>query len=907
MRKLFTNSKKVFAIFAFILFSINALAQNNATIAGIVKDGNGAPVANATVTIKDTKFKTTTDGSGYYSLKVPAGNYSVVIKAAGQTEQTIAVNVAGGGSADASANMASSADNTIRVVGSRSTIARTNINTVAPVDAFSAKELASTGQVEVTQMLNYVAPSFNSSRQTIADGTDHIDPATLRGLGPDQVLILVNGRRRYNTALINVNGTIGRGSVGTDLNSINPSSIASIEVLRDGAAAQYGSDAIAGVINIKLKKDAGKTSITSHIGQNYLGDGENVNLGVSHGLKLNDKGGVLSLSGDWRYRGKTNRVGDYTARVYTNNVAQDEALIASRGFSRKNNLLLGQSELTNLGLNANLFLPLAGGYTLTGGYGYNSREGLAAGFYRYPRQTSQVNPVLYPDGFLPRIGTNIEDRNFNLGLEGKNKKGWLWDVGITSGFNSFDFEVKNSNNASQNSLGGAAQTQFYCGQLRFGQTTFNLNYNKDFSSKISGVKSFNVATGVEFRADKYSIKEGEEASWKNYAPASAGLAGGAQVFPGFQPTNAVTNRRNVAAVYVDVESDINEKFLVDVALRAENYSDYGGNVAGKLAARYKLADNYTVRGAVSNGFRAPSAHQGAFSAVSTLFVNLPVVGLTPTEAGTFRNDGPISKAFGIPTLKAETSVNLSLGFAAKPVKGLSITIDAYQINIKNRIVLTGDFAKSTATTSNATTRFVDSVLVAYPAVSSARFFSNAIDTKTQGIDIVATYGKAVQKGRVDLTLAANFNKTTVEGGPKVASNIPASTANDALLFNLEERGRIEQGQPRNKLMFTIAYRVSNVGFTIRNTRFGEVATIFNGTDRTRDEFFTPKLVTDVSVFVKLTKFATLTIGANNIADVYPDRLKNLLNTSDGRFTYSRNATQFGFNGGYYFTSLNFAF
>jgi iron complex outermembrane recepter protein len=897
MRKFLANGKKLIFTLIVTIIAQAAIAQT-AVIQGVITDASG-PLANVLVKLDGTKKSTFTDATGFYSFKVNPGAYTVVIKAGDFVEKKIEVVADAGKVAEANGTLERSLNTgVVTVVGTRSSVPRSSISTPVPVDVFSARELALTGQVEPTQMLNYVAPSFNSSRQTVADGTDHIDPATIRGLGPDQVLVLLNGRRRHTTALVNVNGTIGRGSVGTDLNSIPTSAIEKVEVLRDGAAAQYGSDAIAGVINVKLKRDIGKTSVTAHMGRQYAGDGTTKQIAASHGLKLGNQGGFINLAIDYRDREATNRVGEYTARVYSNDVATDEALIRARGFSRKNNMLVGNSAVENFGFMANLEAPITASTKFFANFGINRREGSAAGFYRYPRQTSQVILELYPDGFLPLINSNINDNNFTVGVEGKTKSGWQWDVSSTYGNNSFDFIISNTNNASQFALRTAAPTKFNSGGLKFGQNTNNVNFNKDLTSKISGVKSFNLAMGAEARIDMYEIVAGEEGSWRNYDPAS-GRAAGAQVFPGFQPSNAVDEKRTILGAYVDAESDISDMFFLSGAVRFENYSDFGSNVAGKLAFRVKASDKFNVRGAVSNGFRAPSMHQRYFNAVSTLFVNTPG-GLVPTQAGTFRNDGVVASAFGIPALEAEKSLNLSLGVTANPVKGLSLTLDAYQIDIKDRIILSGDFNRST----NAE---VNTLLAAYPDVTSARFFTNGINTITRGIDLVSTYSFKVGKGRLDLSLAANFNKTEVKGNVKKAANLSASDLNLTTLFNLEERGRIEQGQPRNKQVFTINYRVDKIGFLLRNSRFGEVATIFNGTDRTRDEFFSPKLVTDLSVYYKINKNTTFTLGANNIGDVYPDRLKNFLNTSDNRFQYSRNATQFGFNGGYYYGTLQFNF
>src|SRR6188768_3711740 len=543
----------VFLVISFFIVN-NAFAQT-ASLRGSVRDANGLPMAGASVIIDGTKKGTVSDGSGAYELKVAPGSYTLIISYVGVVTQRKQVSVTAGSVSENNFDMQNSGDlNRVIVVGSRSSISRSRTQTTVPVDVITNRELNLTGQVEPTQMINFVAPSYNSSRQTVADGTDHIDPATIRGLGPDQTLVLVNGKRRYNTALLNVNGTVGRGSVGTDLNAIPASAIDRIEVLRDGASSQYGSDAIAGVINIVLKKNTTGTTLYTHWGQQFEGDGAVQQFGLNTGTNLGKNGGYFNISGDIRHRDATNRSGDYTGTVYTNNVTLDEQVIAQRGFSRKNNMHIGNSEISNYGILVNMGYPFKKDLQFLITAGYNYRDGKAAGFYRYPKQTSQVITELYPDGFLPLINSFIRDKYITAGFEGKTASNWSWDVSQALGGNSFRFDVTNSNNASQFALKEAAPTEFYAGKLLFSQYTTNFNISKDIGAKM-GLKTFNLAAGAEFRSDNYTIEQGEEASYLNYDP-SSGKVGGAQVFPGFQPANAVDERRNVFGGYVDIETDI---------------------------------------------------------------------------------------------------------------------------------------------------------------------------------------------------------------------------------------------------------------------------------------------------------------------------------------------------------------
>ena len=892
-----------------------------AKVTGKVTDATGSGIPGVSVSVAETQQGTITDAQGGYSLQMNPGNYKLRFSFIGYETRIQAITVASEPiTLDITLEESVTSLSEVVVVGSRSTTVRTNIETTVPVDVITAKELQATGQIEPTQMINMVAPSFNSARQTVADGTDHIDPATIRGLGPDQVLTLVNGKRRHNQALINVNGTVGRGSVGTDLNTLPTAAIERIEVLRDGAASQYGSDAISGVINVVMKKELG-TSANVHFGQQYMGDGRNLNFGLYHGLKVGKKG-VISAAVDLRFRGATNRAGNYTGPVYTrwDNVADpalrqqrfnlDQTQIAQNNFNLSNNMLVGNSAVNNFSGMLNGNLPLGGKTTFYFTGILNYRKGEAAGFYRYPFQTPQVIAELYPNGFLPQIASTIGDRSWLMGISGE-LKGWRWDLSNVYGGNSFQFDVNNSNNASQFAQGRNAQTNFYAGQLGFNQNTADFSIAKDLGKQV-GLQSFNVAAGLNFRLDNYNIKDGEEASWRNFAPTS-GRVGGAQVFPGFQPANAVNQTRNIFGAYVDLESDLTKNLLVNLAGRFENYSDFGSNFAGKLSARYKFAEAFAIRAAVSNGFRAPSIHQRFFSAVSTVFIS--VAGqLEPRQQGTFRNDGPVAAAFGIPSLKAERSTNLSVGVTSQIAKSVTLTVDFYQIDIKDRIILTSSFVRGATGTGLQIARILDGA--GQRDVNSAIFFTNAINTRTQGVDIVFSATPQIGNGSLGITLAGNLNKTLVQGTPQISSTLPPDQFGNQI-FNRQERSRIELAQPRNKFTLGFNYRINKFGTNLRLTRFGQVET-YDPADPRLDEVFAPRVISDLSVSYKVAKFAQLVIGANNILDIYPDKLQKvqaltatntvpLDNGSFGRFVYSRNATQFGFNGGYYYASLNVNF
>ena len=874
-------------------------------IKGKILDKDGNPLIGANIQIKGTNEGSSTDSDGNFEINSKIGDILVVSYTGYNTLEYSVTNL---DNINITLSESATMLESVVIVGSRSNAARSRTETVAPVDVLTARELAQTGQTDPTQMLHFVAPSFNSSRQTVADGTDHIDPATLRGLGPDQVLMLLNGKRRHNQALININGTVGRGSVGTDMNAIPSAAIERLEVLRDGAASQYGSDAIAGVINVVMRNSVG-TSVTGHYGgyntsyepifgsdtKRKMTDGQNLQLSIYHGMKLSEKGRI-SFAAEFRDRQSSNRAGDFTGTVFNTNKTIDDGLIAQNGgFDRTFNMQVGNASSRNFLASINFNYQLGAKSELYLNTNYAARSGAGKGFYRYPKQTTQVIPELYPRGFLPEIHSTLNDFSLLAGVKGTLANGWKWDLSNVFGSNNFRFDVKNSNNASQFAQGAKAQTEFYAGTLGFAQNTVNFDISKGLS--VSSLKSLNLAFGAEYRLDMYQIQAGEEASWKNYAPTANPIrVGGSQVFPGFQPSNETDESRNVLAAYADIESDITDKFLVNAAARIENYSDFGSNVAGKLAARYKLADEFILRGAVSNGFRAPSIHQRYFSNTSTQFIVAD--GQTvPRNVGTFRNESAIAQALGIPSLGPETSTNLSLGVTSKLGNSFTVTVDGYQIDIKNRVVLTGNIARTSG-------GLVDNLLKAGnvpPDVTSVAFFTNAIDTRTRGIDIVMATTQKIGSGSLDITAGANFNQTEIIGTPKTTDKLPQDAFGKTFFSRIEE-SRIVAGQPRNKVSLGLTYRLKDLNIMLRGTNFGQVE-IWDAAKPELDEIQSPKTVIDLSIGYRFMKKITFTLGANNLTDVYPDKIKNFGNTSDGRFIYSRNVTQFGFGGRYLYSAL----
>jgi iron complex outermembrane receptor protein len=729
------------------LFAVVALAAHaqKITVTGRVLSAAGEAQPGATVLERGTSNGTTANASGEYSLAV-APTATLTISAIGFATQQVPVQ--GRTRLDVRLTAAATDLGDVVVTGSRATEGRSNVLTTAPVDVISAREIKAFAQTDISQVLTYTAPSFQSSRQSISDGTDFVDPASLRGLGPDQVLVLVNGKRRHTSSLVNINGTVGRGSVGTDLNVIPAASIKRIEVLREGAAALYGSDAIAGVINIQLKDDSTGVQTSGTYGQTVENDGRTEQADINIGIGLNGHG-FLDLSGQFQNRGYTDRAfadtapliylgnngGNYPASATTEQSrrdlkAQDDALVAQNGFNRLD-LRVGQSATRNYGGFLNGAYRLGGGYEvyLSGGVSY--RTGRGSGFNRLPNQPAQNNPQVFGNGFLPFINTTIYDQSAIVGLR-KSFGGFAADLSNTFGRNELAYNVDGSLNASLPTT-ALNPTSFYAGRLAFLQNTTNVGFSRRFT-EVGPLATLNVAFGGEFRVDNFLIGRGEYASYINGGRTAFGAptASGSQVFPGYQPQDEVNKSRTNLAGYLDLESDITTRLLVHVAGRAERYSDFGGNVSGQVAARFSILDALAVRGSVGNGFRAPSLQQRYFNNTSTQFVS----GL-PQQVLTVNNDSPIvrnafggsgQQGFGVESLKQEKSTNYSLGLTASAGRTFTLTVDAYKIDIKDRIVLSTSF--------NRNSPLVNTILGTLP-VSQVQFFANAVNTTTKGIDIVA--------------------------------------------------------------------------------------------------------------------------------------------------------------------------
>ena len=894
------------------------------TISGTIRSPDlEAPLSGATVTVEGTTITATTDEAGHFTLNAPSGRVTLRADFGGFRSVQKQLTVTPGKTADVDfpLSLDQLLTEVVVVVGSRTP--RTNVETTAPVDVVTAEEISHVGKTETGRILSTLAPSFISTPQTISDGTDHVDPAALRGLGPDQVLVLINGKRRHKSSLLNVNGTYGRGTVGTDLNAIPASSIKRIEILRDGAASQYGSDAIAGVINIVTKDYTDLLDVSTMAGITGSSDGGQIKTSANYGFKIGKKG-FLNISGEFLKKDATNRAGRYTGNVFTsptggnyyNPTADpapmggtppvDDQIIADRGLTRDSfKMKIGEAAAEDALGSYNLELPIddVSSFYSFGDLGH--RNGNAAGFYRYPNQTTQNVASFYPNGFLPQIHSNIDDLGVTIGV--RRKGDWTVDASLTHGQNSFQFNIENSVNAS---LGTSSPTSFDAGTLSAQETVADLDLLRKIDT--TAVKSMALVLGTEVRSENYKITAGDVASYTFGGAPSMDTpakitAPGAQVFPGFQPSNEVDRTRNNVGLYGGLETEVTKGLNVDLGGRYENYSDFGNSFTGKAAARVPVGKAIAFRGAASTGFRAPSLQQLWFSNVSSLFLADAMGNLVPNQVLTANNASPITRnGFGIPKLKQETSTNVSAGVTLRPIENLSITTDGYFIRLKNRITLTNQFAVGKTPAGMD----VANILAPFPGVTAAQFFANAVDTDTMGLDVVADYAIDTGTGMVLLSGAANFTKTEVKDvhiPPGLQAAFPGDDATQLnnFFFDRLARNRLEDSVPHVKGNLAARYNYKQLSALVRANYYGQVR--FKPAIVTDSQTFSAKTLFDADLGYQFTKNLQLVVGGDNLLNTFPDKNNKVNNISAGRFVYNRNVSQFGLNGAFYYVKLALTF
>ena len=749
----------------------------------------------------------------------------------------------------------------VSVVGSRRVGAASSTDTPVAIDFIPMTKAAEqSGQFDLAQVLSNLSPSFNSTRQTGADGADLIDSAALRGLGSDQTLVLVNGKRRHTVALVNLFGARNRGNTGTDMNAIPVMAIREVQVLRDGAAAQYGSDAIAGVINIDLKRSLGCESVLGY-GQYTAGDGENWLASAYCGVAV--AGGVLGITGEYYDRGRSNRSEAGNPRIIGDTKSENQTVYLNGEFPT------GPGKL----------YFTAGAQKRDASSAAWAREGL--GSEDIPSRNSAA---MYPDGFVPFIDGDVDDRWGTVGYRWAVGE-WNADVSQTYGYNRLKYDINNTLNASIANLDlinggpGVSASRFYAGGFSFQQSTTNLDISRFYGDVLKGM---NVAFGLEHRRENYKIFAGETDSWIDADGVGEGGNAGSQGFPGFQPGDETDSDRHSNAAYLDIETDVTDRFKIQTAVRHERYSDFGSTTTGKLAGAYRLAPNVLLRGSASTGFRAPSLQQVYFSSTFTDFV-----GGQPLDVVLAPNGGPVANAAGIPQLKDEESKSYTLGLTWSPTQTTSVTADLYRIDIDDRIVLSGRFDADNYPALGATLQQL--------GVGQAQFFVNSVDTKTQGLDLTVSNRAKVGIGNLTTFLAVNFSKTEVQ---RVKAPEALAGFEDVLLSE-RERLFIEEGAPRRKATLGLDWTQGQLETSLRVIHFGpQTLGTFSGPP-VPNQHYEAKTSADLSFTWAFTEKTRLTVGGTNIFDVKPTRQDP--NETDNGFKYE--SVQFGLNGAAMFARL----
>jgi len=738
-----------------------------------------------------------------------------------------------------------------------------------PIDVVTAEQIRQSGFTELSKILQRFIPGFNFPRPSITDGTDHARPFTLRGMNPDQVLVLINGKRLHQSSLMNINSTIGRGTSGVDLNTIPIASIERVEVLRDGAAAQYGSDAIAGVINIILKGFGHKNEITATYGETKEGDGEVKQTDLFYSIPLNYDG-FINISAEYRDRGETNRAGVDTRDQYPSGDPRNDN-------DAPLNHHYGDADTHNGLLSINSEVITENGITFYLQGLYDNRDSEAGAFFRRPVD-SRNNTNIYPDGFLPMIVADIENYSFSTGSKGTLSNNIKWDLSYTYGYNEYAFNVDDSHN---DSLGDYSPTSFYSGKTRYKQQIVNLDL-------VKKIEDWDIAGGFEFRHENYQIHQGEETS---YILGDASNFAGAQGFPGFQPENEVNESRDNIAAYVDTKYHLSKEIDIGLAARYEDYSDFGSTFDGKLSLSYRPVSTLMLRTSASSGFRAPSLSQSYYTSTTT-----GRSGDILYQTGTFAVDDPVAIALGAVDLEPEESTHFTAGFVYQPTSELSFSTDYFYTQIDDRIMLTGNIKETISPEVKA--------ILNANGVGRARYFTNAISTKTEGIDLRLNYKYQFSNKSIFKTgLSYHYNQTDITGVNTAPSILGTDGQN--LLVNDLTITTLEDGQPKENIKIYTQYLYKNYTMVVNVNKFGSYKSVFGKT--TYD--FDSKWTTDLDLSYQLNDRFNIAVGAHNIFDEYPDKWgENLsgVSGSDKVIQYSQ-YSPFGYNGAFYYIRMGIAF
>lgn len=866
-------------------------------ISGKIQNDKGEAMPGVSVLVKGSNRGTISSPEGNFTVDANVGDLLVLSFIGYATQE---VRVASNEPLKITMKESSSALSEVVVVGSRFAKPRTDVDRPVAIDVISAKEIQTSGQMDLGQSIHFTAPSFNAVKFGINDAAPFVDPATLRGLGPDQVLMLVNNKRRHKVSFLSINDGVGKGQSGTDINAIPAMSLKRVEILRDGAAAQYGSDAIAGVINMELNDASSgggvniytgignskpNLDVTGKIAPKTISDNLTYNLDANFGLKLTKKG-YINTTLSYAHSDGYDRSGPYKASAgfYVRDPAQDAALVAQNGIDL-DRAILGSANITNYGLFTNMGIQINDKWKWYAFGGYTNKHVVTGVFTRPPSNTRRNNLKIFPNGYNPIAPADMIDFSLTTGLKGKLGNDWNADFSVSQGSNKVDWYAENTINPS---LGDASPTSFYVGQTKVGQTLINADIAKTFNE--GSYPNYSLGAGTEFRYETFGLKAGDPASYEA-GPLKLTKDVGSSGREGFSNKAAGNWNRTNVGLYVDAESELSSKFLVGAALRYENYSDFGSNFSWKVNSRLKIADPFSIRASVSRGFRAPSMTQAYYSNfVNISFDNAGNSIINPIIPAT----SLLAQTLGINGLKQETSFDLSGGITSKIGNNFTLTADVYQIDVDNRIMLSGGIDVS---------KFADFKAAGFP--QTANVFVNAIDTRTKGFEFVANYNKRLSsKGNIVFNLAYSSMVTTLRNNRKTDSGIEVADK-IATLY-------ITDGLPKNKLIGSVNFDYGKVGILFRLSRFGEVsdplATLaVKPTDPTAPTYqvFSAKTLADIAVTFRPIKKLSIIAGINNIADVYPDLLQVTQTTNE--VVFSRRTNQFGTQGRFLNLTVNYKF
>lgn len=854
MRRRFTH---LFIIFYLLL----SHAVRGQVISGMVTFGE-TPLQGASVSIGGQKGELT-DQNGKYSLALKPGNYSINFTYVGFKSKTINAKLEEGQNKILNVQLEQLSEQieTVVLSGTR-TKPRSSLTTPLPIDNLDASTLKSTGQPTFDKALQYRVPSFNTVNTPVNDATTLLDPYEIRNLGPSRTLILINGKRKNLSSLLYVQFSPGRGEVGADLSAIPVDAIKNVEILRDGASAQYGSDAIAGVMNIILKDRYQYSTLNLNSGITNKGDGFTNGLSFNSGANFGEKGFInytmsLSKQGNAFRSGLINVASEQEAFKDTNNlVGQAKAIDDYLKIYPTANNRNGTGEITAAKFLINAGVPVGDKGMLYGNAAFVAKKAISNANFRTPYWRKDFGLLHAPGttyiGYEPTFEGDLSDYNMTLGFRNETS-GWQHDVSLTIGGNKQLYAV---NNTLNHSLGAASPTSFKPGGYQFDHVVGNIDINKNLSNQ------FSIGFGTEVRTETFTTIAGDTASYTGE---------GANSFPGFRAENARTYRRFNIGAYLDASYDITKDFLLNGTVRVENYSDFGSATVAKVSTRYKFdEDRIILRGSFSSGFRAPSLQQIYQQSTQAAFVG-GIINLS----GLFNNISKQAFLLGIPKLKSEKSTNLSLGVGFKPTKDLNITLDFYSIDVKDRIV----YSSSIESKDSASILFN---ILTSANVKTIQFFINGIKTRTQGIDFVANYKNIwIGKGKMALNLAGNYTITNeIIGSPNEPAAIKAGGSS---ILNTQIKSLLTESRPRIKAILGIDYNIKKWTFNLNNTLFGKTAfqDLDNGgidMENIKQEF-KPAVVTDLNLGYDITSKISASFTVNNVFNILPKWELRALNSS----------------------------